>query len=308
VADWALGIGAEDTALAFSRAAALVGQNARYAWLAGRIHREHNRALQAETWFQVAYTLAEREHDWEIRARALMSWGHVHLNVGRYTRARKLFERAVGIAHRFKLPDREGEAHHYLFVVARAVSDHASADLHGRMAARLYGPEHPTLPNFAHDLACYWMDAGDYPHALQVLLALLANRFTESSPAKLLVIGSALRAAGGCGQEAKFDELMVRFKALGADCPTSPLYPQALLLAGRGAALLQRREEAEDLVSAALGAARQTEQHDTVFGAEQLLVKIRERHPLEQSVRPNPDNAEATRVTVRSLGERFSAA
>ncbi|HSU12488.1 hypothetical protein [Longimicrobium sp.] len=306
VADWALGAGAEDTALAFARAAALVGQNARYAWLAGRLHREHNQALQAEIWCQVAYSLAAREHDWEIGARALMSWGHVHLNVGRYAKAKRLFERAVATAHRFKLPDREGEAHHYLFTVARAVSDRSSADFHSRAAAALYGPEHPTLPNFAHDLATYWMDSGDYPHALQVLLALVGEPSIESYPLQLLFAGSAMRAAGACGQNATYDALRRRFEALCVECPTSPFYAQALLHAGRGAALLLRWTAAEDLTLKALAAARATGQHDTMFAAEQLLMEVRELHPFKRVVHENPENAEATRVTVQSLSERLS--
>lgn len=306
VTDWALAAGAEETALAYARAAALVGANARYAWLAGRLHREHNRALQAEVWFQVAYSLADREHDWEIRSRSLMSWGHVHLNVGRYAKARTLFQRALSTAHRYKLPDREGEAHHYLFTVARAVSDHPTANLHSRAAAALYRPDHPTLPNFAHDLACYWMDSGDYPHALQVLLPLVEGQFTESAALQLLFTGSAMRAAGGCGQDVTYDELMASFELQSRECLTSPFYAQAVLHAACGAARLLRWPAAEDLATRALAAARETEQHDTVFVAEQLLADVRELHAFERVVHENPENAEATRVTVQSLSERLS--
>jgi tetratricopeptide (TPR) repeat protein len=301
VADWALADGAEETALAYARAAALVGANARYAWLAGRLHREHNRALQAEVWFQVAYSLADREHDWDIRARSLSSLGHLHLNAGNYPRARRLFQRALGIAVHYKLEQRTCEAHHYLFTVARAVSDHDSATKHSRAAALVYGPEHPRLPYFAHDLACYWMDRGDYHHALEVLVPLLREHFREMPAERLLATGSALRAAGGSGQASTFDDLLASFGSLRELSAGSPWYAQALHAAARGAAGLWRWALAEDFLLAAMQSAKETGQHDTEYVANELLSEVRQQRHGERAAFPDPANATAAFATVKAL-------
>ncbi len=304
VADWALSRSAVDTALSFARAAALIGATARYAWVTGRLHREHSRAQQAETWFQVAYVLAERERDWDLRARSLMSWGHVHLNVGRYRTARDLCERALSTARRFQLQDRTGEAHHYLFTIARAVSDHPGAAEHSAAAARAYGPDHPRLPYFAHDLACYWMDRGDYEHALEVLLALLEIPIDH----RLLAIGSALRAAGGSGRGAIYDRLVPALREEQSRECDSPLKAQALLMAARGAASLRRWAEATQLLTAAIEAARDTGQNDTRISAEDLLSLVREETHSESVAVPEPSNVEIARYTVRSLAAASNSA
>ncbi|HEX6746879.1 MAG TPA: hypothetical protein VF092_06240 [Longimicrobium sp.] len=300
VADWALSQSAIDTALSFARAAALIGASARYAWVTGRLHREHSRAQQAEIWFQVAYVLAERERDWDIRARSLTSWGHVHLNVGRYFTARDLFQRALSTAQRFQLGDREVEAHHYLFTVARAVSDHAGAMEHSAAAAREYGPDHPRLPYFAHDLACYWMDRGDYQHALEVLLALLDNHFADVPDERLLVRGSSLRAAGGCGRPDVFERLLpaVLDHQRASD---SPWVAQALFMAARGAASLKRWDVAETLLVSAIESARSTNQNDTRLSAEDLLAQVRTESHTELLAVYEPANVEVARSTVRAL-------
>jgi tetratricopeptide (TPR) repeat protein len=302
VTDWALPHGAIETALSYGRAAALLGADARYAWVVGRLHREYSRVLQAEIWFKVAYALAARERDWEVRARSLMSWGHLHLNVGRYRNAKELFERALSTTKRFKLHDREAEAHHYLFTVARATSDHTTAAKHSAAAAATYGPDHPRLPHFAHDLACYWTDQGDHQHALEVLLALLDHHFLEVPAERLLVIGSALRAAGGCGENDAFDRMFESFLSLQGRAPASPLLAQALLLGARGAASLRRWSEAERLLVTAVEAARNTGQNDTRIGAEALLSQVRDESltaAVSNLYEANRDDV--ARATVRSL-------
>jgi tetratricopeptide (TPR) repeat protein len=303
VADWALGRGAVETAMLFSRAAALVGGTARYAWLAGRLHREHSRMPQAEIWFQAAFSIAGREHDWDTKARALMSWGKVYFIRGRYGAAREHFERALAAARYYGLDDRIGEAHHDLFAVGIATGDDACAEEHSRAAVGAYGSAHPRLPYFAHDLACYWMDRGDCRHALELLVTLLEHHFQAEPASALLVCGSALRAAGGCGDAETFDRLLPRMMRLGEWSSASPRLAQAMLLAGRGAASLRRWVQADELLATAIETADERGQSDTRVLAEDLLQSVRQQSYRAPAAVVDPANAEISRDAVRRLSD-----
>ncbi|HEX8832414.1 MAG TPA: hypothetical protein VF705_14665, partial [Longimicrobium sp.] len=207
VSEWAISRRLTETALAYSALAAGLGNTSRHAWLAGRLHRRHARVREAETWYRAADVAATHEKDWDTKARALNSRGRLSLDIGRYPDARKLFARALKLTQRFRLREREAETHHHLFAVGVAMRDHALADLEIEPVINGYGSDHPSLPTFAHDLAAYWMDKGDYGNALNVLTTLLERHFKDSPAPRLLVLGSAARAAGGAGKPGIFDLL-----------------------------------------------------------------------------------------------------
>ncbi|HEX6746878.1 MAG TPA: tetratricopeptide repeat protein [Longimicrobium sp.] len=274
VTDWALTVSAVETALAYAGAAAEVSGNARFTWVAGMLHRENGRVLQSEGWFQKAHRLAMRSHDWDVRARSLMSSGRMLLTVGKYREAREYFERALLVAERFRLEDRRMEAHHHLFDAAVAMRDFTRVAKHSRIVASAYGPDHPRYPYFSHDLAVYWADRGDYERALGMLSPLLDRHFHEDASVRLLAFGSALRAAAGCGDRRLFDRLLPEFADLREPAGPSPLVAQALYTAGLGASMLRRWSDAEELLVPALEAAEHTGQEDTRSAAEKLLERL----------------------------------
>ncbi len=273
VTDWALTISAVETAIAYAGAAAKVSGNARFTWIAGMLYRENGRVLQSEGWFHEAHRLAMRSHDWDVRARSLMSCGQMLLTVGKYEEAREYFERALLVAERFRLDDRRTEAHHHLFNAAIAMKTYTRVAKHSQIVASAYGPDHPRRPYFTHDLAVYWADRGDYERALDMLRPLL-DRFHDDTPVRLLAVGSALRAAAGCADSRMFDRLLPSLADLREPAGSSPLVAQALYTAGLGASMLRRWSDAEELLVPALEAAKHTGQEDTRSAAEKLLERL----------------------------------
>lgn len=301
VADWALAQGAIDTALAYARAAALVKPDARYAWIAGRMHREHGRLEHAEVWFKVAYSIAGRTRDWEVRATALLSTGHTFMMAGNFEGARDLFERALSTAQRRRIPSKVKEAHHYLFDIAIATSDHALAAAQSRAALRAYKAGDPRLPYFAHDLALYWLDCGEFGKALPVLVTLLQRHFENEPGPRLQVVGSALRAAGGAGERRTFDRLREELNELRTQVSSSPAVAPALFTAAKGAASLERWSDAEGLLLNAIESARDTHQHDIEVQAEELLERVQTRESREVPVQAGIDYADLARDAVLIL-------
>jgi len=274
VTDWALAVGAVETALAYARSAAALSGNARYAWIAGKLLRENGRVLQSEEWFHAAHRLAMRTHDWDVRAWSLLSLGHMLLTVGRYAAGREYFERALIVVERFKLEDRRLEAHHHLFDAALAMQDYTRVAKHGRVVADGYGLDHPRFPYFTHDLAVYWMERGDYERSRDCLSSLLDRYFHENAAERLLLTASTMRAAAGCGDHRAFDRLLPTLVELRGPAGSSPLVAQALQTAGLGSSMLRRWSEAEELLVSALEAAKQTGQEDTRSAAEKLLERL----------------------------------
>ncbi|HEU4557308.1 MAG TPA: hypothetical protein VFS20_05640, partial [Longimicrobium sp.] len=298
VSEWALSRGFTETALAYSGLAAGLGNTSRHAWLAGRLHRRHARPHEAEAWYLAADAAATREKDWETKARALNSQGRLALDVGRYPDARKLFGRALKVAQRYKLRDREVETHHHLFAVGVATHDHALADQEIERVISGYGPDHPKLPTFAHDLAAYWMDKGDYGNALNVLTTLLERHFKDASASRLLVLGSAARATGGAIKPGMFDMLHAEFTRLRSRGPETLLHAQALLLVARGAASLRRWKLAKECLTEALASSRRTAQKDTEILAEQLLAQVGQQLQTEREHVPSVTNRELARRAI----------
>jgi hypothetical protein len=188
-----------------------------------------------------------------------------------------------------------------LFAVGVATHDHDLADHEIEHVISGYGTDHPKLPFFAHDLAAYWMDKGDYGNALNVLTALLDHHFKDSPAARLLVLGSAARAAGGAGKPGVFDLLHAEFTQLRSRRPETLLHAQALLLAARGAVSLRRWMLAKECLTEALASSRRTEQKDTEIVAEQLLAKVGTQLQTEREHLPSVANRELARRTIQLL-------
>lgn len=274
VSEWALRRGFTETALAYAGVVAGLRNSSRQAWLAGRLHRRHARPREADAWYRAADVAATHEKNWDAKARALNSRGKLALDIGRYADARKWFVRAVKFAQRRRLHEREAEAHHHLFAVGVATRDHKLAEQEIARAIDAYGPDHPRLPSFLHDLAAYWMDKGQYENALDLLTLLLERHFKDAPAARLLVLGSAARAAGGAGNAGHFDLLHAELNQLRADGPETFLHGQALLLLARGAVSLGRWPLAKQYATEALESSRRTGQGDTETSAAQLLAEV----------------------------------
>jgi tetratricopeptide (TPR) repeat protein len=290
VTEWALPRKHVTTGLAFAEAAAQALPTARYAFLAGKLHRQYGRHHQAERWLKEAEDLARKEKDWEIKVRVMLARGSVDLARGLFAPAEADFQRALRMceSHRLRGAVR-GEVHHDLLTVAIGRKEHAEAQKHAEAALAAYGQDHPRLPHLAHDMAVLWMDTGDYPSALQVLLPLMDHTFTGDPGSRMMVCASTLRAAGGCADAAAYARTVPQLeKALEQAGAATVRHAPALLDAARAAFLIKDEPRAVHWVTRAREMAVRMEQEDIAAEAERLaaLARVRPAPPGKRDNRP----------------------
>lgn len=307
VAEWAFGSHHVRTALAYSRLAAAVANNSRFAWLTARHLRTYGYPEESETWFHVAHAAATRERDWDTKARSVMGLGVLSFKRGNYPRARQRFEFALRVAKRYHLPERLGEIHHDLFTIGVATKNHPLAQREAHLVLDYYRHSHPRLPHFTHDLAAYWTDCGDYTNALLLLRQLLARSYFEDQPyAELLTYAWGARAAAGAGDAVSFARFFAEARQRIAATPATPLpVAQALLQLARGALLLERWNVARNCLAEALSEAERTGNGYVKFYSEELLVSVDQRVRTEPTY-SGPQNAPVAERAVTLLMRRVS--
>lgn len=302
VTDWALEHGHVATALAFAEAAGLAWpQNPRYSWMAGRLLRIHGRPHEAEQWLKRADKTASTARDWEAKTLALNSLGNAHAETGDYRRAIQAHSHALRVARKHGLRERQGEVLHDLFVATANSDDPDGAEEHARGALDIYRDGHPRLLALAHDVAVLWMQRGQFSRALPVFLE-IAQHFTEPSE-RMLVLSSAARAAGACGEEDLYGKLSREAIALEQQLRTGRHVPRSLYLLGLGAWSLQLWNPAEQFLARAVEAAREREETDIIAEGETVLARVRQ-HQLSSDQQSRLARAKADRET---LAGRFVA-
>jgi len=307
VAEWAFRFIHVRTALAYSRLAAAVANNSRFAWLTARHHRTYGFPEESETWFHVAHTAATREHDWDTKARAMMGLGVLSFKRGNYPRARRRFDFALRVAKRHRLPERLGEIHHHLFTIGVATTDHPLAQREAHLVLDHYRHSHPRLPHFALDLAAYWTDRGDCTNALLLHRQLLARNYFEHEPdMELLTYAWGARAAAGVGDVISFTRFFAEArKRITAVRVESFPVAQALLQLGRGALSLERWNVARSCLVEALVEAERTGNGYVKIHGEELLATVDQRLRIDATY-SGPQNAPVAERAVTLLMRRVS--
>ncbi|HEX8673240.1 MAG TPA: tetratricopeptide repeat protein [Longimicrobium sp.] len=302
--DWALGVRAERTALLWAEAAALARpSNARYAWIAGRLARNQSRLREAELWLRRAARVAAWAGDWETQDLAFNTLGNLHAHQGAYDRALRYLTRALTLAKRRRMTDREGAVSHDLFVVLMTTGDLPKAEVHALRAYDLYGADHPNLRRLAYDIAHLWAEQGRFTASLPVLNA-LAPHFPEPD-LELRVRAATARAAGAEGRVAEFTAAWQRAWELVRDheAEMQSALPSILIDLGRGAASLGAWAQATQALNLALERAQEQGVNDAAVDAELLLAMVR-RHERAEVSRPVPLASAARHLSaafVRSL-------
>lgn len=302
--DWALGEGAERTALLFSEAAALAWpSNPRYAWISGKLARNQGRYREAELWLRRAARVAAWAGDWETQDLALNSLGNLHANQGAYDRALRYLTRALSLAQRHGMRDREGAVNHDLFVLQMTAGDLGPAETHAIRAHELYGSEHPMLRRLAYDVTHLWAQQGRFGAALPVLGA-LSSHFPEPD-LQLRVQAATARAAGAVGDAVIFAESWDHAWDLvrRSEPAVRRAVPSTLVDLGRGAASLGEWARALQALDLAVETAQEQGLHDTTAEAEMVRSMVRRRERAEEP-RPVPATSPARRLAhafVRSL-------
>ncbi|HEX8359321.1 MAG TPA: tetratricopeptide repeat protein [Longimicrobium sp.] len=279
--DWALGARAERTALLFAEAAALAWPgNARYAWLVGRLARNQSRFREAELWLRRAARVAAWAGDWETQDLALNTLGNLHAHQGAHDRALRYLTRALTLAQRRGMKEREGAVSHDLFVVLITTGDFRRAEAHALRAYDLYGEDHLHIRRLAYDIAHLWTEQRRFAAALRVLNA-LTPLFPEPD-LQLRVQAAMARAAGAEGMVEEFVAAWERAWDLVRDHEgdVRSALPSILVDLARGAVSLGEWARATQALDFALESAREQGVHDAAARAGVLLSMVRRQERL----------------------------
>lgn len=281
VADWALGRDAHGTALLFAEAAAVVWpNNARIAWICGKLYRQRQQFGRAELWLRRARRVAVWTGDWELQAQAINSLGNLKVHLGDLAGGRELLLAAVRLARRKRLRERQAKALHDLFVVSTYSGRFNEAEANAVQAFAAYGPEHPDLINLAFDVSHFWKQQGQFARALAVLKA-LHTRFPDADR-QLRVLASTARAAGAVGDVETFRDAWSQAWTLIGDGTVSHLRAAAPLELGLGAMNLRRWEDAELALAYAHQAAQELREGDTLAAVESSLDHLARRSAADE--------------------------
>lgn len=294
---WAERRGALGTALEFAQAAALTAPHvASLAYAVGRLARRRAEYDRAETWLARAVVQARRTADWRTYAVAYSGLGNLNVQKGNFPIARRAHERALRTATRHGFRDLQGIAYHDLFVAVIETGGGDTSAL-AEQALLAYGPDHPSLPRLAFDLAYQWILTGHFADALRIARC-LRDRF-EAPAERVLVESLIARSAGGAGEASEFDTACTRLDLIVASEGAGESAARALLGAAYGAASLRRWDEARRYGERALEIATGRREGRVVVSAEAALEMVRTRAALTDA-RPEP--------AITRLAEQFADA
>lgn len=309
VTDWALGCDAHGTAVAFAEAAAVVWpNNARIAWIVGKLYREQRQFSRAESWLRRASRIAVWTADWELQAQATNSLGNLKIQLGDLAGGRELLLSSARLAKRWRLRERRAKALHDLFVVSTYTGEFQEAETYATQAFSAYGPHHPDLINLAFDVSHFWKQQGQFARALAVLKA-LRGRFPDVDR-QLRVLASTARAAGALGDADTFYRAWTDAWILLDTGALEHLRAAAPLELGLGALSLGLWEHAEAALISARDAATELRAGDTLAEAEASLDHLRRRHAAGQSThagRTGPRAGDLATELAHSLNAQASA-
>jgi hypothetical protein len=196
IASWAKGEeNLQATSLAFLQAAALLNpEDPKLACEVGRDARDCGDIARAESWFRKAIRLA-RGKDWETYTLAYIVLAGLYMRTGNYPAAKALAMRGLKTSLRRSVKLYTGFAYHDLFVIAAETGRVKEANEFAARAFETYGQNHRRIPALAHDVACFWLNQGQFGRALSIFAA-LSSSFVAPEDLALIAANSARAAAG----------------------------------------------------------------------------------------------------------------
>jgi tetratricopeptide (TPR) repeat protein len=306
IARWADSEGYTNTALAFTQAASVASQrNARLALAVGQLARRRGELPRAETWFRHTVMVARQTGDWESYSRAYIALGNMLIRRGNFPGAHRMHIKALRAARRKGLQQIQGMALHDLFAIAIETGRKEQGEEYARQAFRAYGPNHPSLPVLAHDVAYFWVEQGYFARALEVFQALETHLTTPQD--RLSLTASIARAAAGSGDRDRFRRAWTQVVRLNKDSEVQGVVPGCMLDLALGAASLGEWDRAESAAEEAYELATRSGQAKVRFRAESLMDAIRNgrqaeaRQQASRSASPSPKAETLANEFVRSL-------
>jgi len=288
IARWAEARGQLRTALEFHQAAALCCPgDPQLALAVGRTARDLAQYPRAEAWLHRAIGLSRQATDWESYVRSYLQHGVMLMRRGALPAARRSMLKALRRSRRQGLRKPEAWSLHDLFVLESTSGRSTHALNYAREAVAMAPANAEDLPRLAHDIAYFWLQAGNFRHALPVFMATLPRVPISARPT---VLGSIARAAAGAGDPGVFrwaEEQLV-------SAAEGPGVAEAWVEVARGAILMGELERADRAAGYAESVARARREGRIRFLAEAVLEEARaeaqaaraasvERHPAPPS-------------------------
>jgi tetratricopeptide (TPR) repeat protein len=305
ISQWADSRGTLATALAFAQAAAFACPgNAASGLRVGQVARRRTEYARAETWFRRTIGLARQARDWASYAEAFSALGNLYMQRGNLPVARQLFIRAYRAAKRHSLRSLQANSLHNLFVIAARSGQHDEAEALARTAFEAYDSENPRLPVFAHDVAYFWAERGQFVPALSVARALLPHMTNPVD--RLCGLGSIARAAGGAGDREAYEEVRPEIWKVVRSPDGGEVAAGALTDVARGAASLGDWTEAEEAAAAAEEFASARQQAEVELTAQAILDAVRHQRRFETNVKAAEVTSEVDGLAtdlIRTLDE-----
>lgn len=300
VHQWADARGLVMTALLFAEAAAdAQPANPARANLAARNARRALLYERAGMWHLRAYKLSVRAKDEKEKVWALLGYGSMMKEIGRYGEARRFFQRG---ARRAKGTGRRKEAalaHHNLMSIAVELGDFRLAEVHTNAAMSLYPHDHLRIPALAHDFAFALIRQRHYSAALHLLERVVP--LIQRPEEKALVLSSLAWAAAGAGHRKRFaeaDRTAVELAVIFAE------YSAAVFLhLAEGWRACADWERAGRYAEAAQRAAERRQEPHLAREAADLREMIRQRGSAGLDAPPDA----RTRAVLRDLSSRLRA-
>jgi tetratricopeptide (TPR) repeat protein len=269
VSEWAEAQDRYGTALAFMQAVALlVPDDARSAYLTGRLARRRAEYARAESWFYEAISRALEQRDWDTYARTFIGLGNQYNQRGNLPLARRCHERAYRIASKRGVREVRAMAAHDLFVLSMDMGRVREAELYADEARSGYGADHPLLPSLANDVAFFWMEHGHFERAHSVFRAVLPH--LKRTRERLLTLGAIARTYGALDNRTGYEDASAQLRGTAAQASTGEGLPFALLSLAQGALSLGEWERAEQTAAEAYRIARERREAQIVLQAETI--------------------------------------
>ncbi len=305
VSQWADANGTHATALAFAQAAALACPgNAAAGLRVGMIARRKGELARAETWFRRTIGLARQSRDWASYAEAFASLASLYEQRGNIPVARTLYVRALRASKRHSLRPIMAYTFHHLFAIAVESGRNEEAQAYARSAFEAYDPENPRVKALANDVACFWMEHGQFDPAFSVFQTLLPQM--QAPDLRVIALGNLARSAGAIGDRGTYagarDELWQMVRSTDAHPNTA----QGLLDLARGAASLADWSEAEKAARASYDIAEKLQVARVLLSAQAIQESIANERSAESAPSRTEESTEVGEFAtdlVRTLEE-----
>jgi tetratricopeptide (TPR) repeat protein len=276
--EWALGVGAARTAVAFAEAAGLSAeQSGRHALATGRFMRRNGLPREGEAWLRRARRLARASRDWDCLVLSTSSLAMHVWEQGNYPVSKRLLERARRTARAHKLRTLEGEVMHNLLVLAIDMKRGKEAQEYAEGTFERYLPDHPKLPALAYDVAYLWLTQGHAGRALAMFQALLPH-FTDVAP-RVQILAAICRCAGLTGNAELVMESEAHTRALTSSYQREmPMLPAALIDIGIALGTVGDMDRARVALRRAGEIAGKAGNSECLMRAEQALADLEFNH------------------------------